>query len=180
LRPRLQDQLQGGEIVGSKEIASYYQKVIDCSEAGLRSVRQLAALGNSKEAGEILAYIEWVLSLALDCKSGLEQMQASVDEQGSVDLTQTLRLLPDLYKKQEFLAKVLKGEVRRRGRPPSTNPPTDSGEKLPSEYRRGRGRPPMNATERREVSERMRKYWSGRRAKNAPGGDPGPERPSES
>jgi hypothetical protein len=43
-----------------------------------------------------------------------------------------------------------------------------SGAGLPNQKKTKLGRKSMGAEERREVSERMRKYWAARRKKNTP------------
>jgi hypothetical protein len=50
---------------------------------------------------------------------------------------------------------------RRRGRPPASAAAADGG----GVKRRRRRRKPMTPAQRKAVSERMRKYWAGRRAK---------------
>ena len=66
------------------------------------------------------------------------------------------KVLKDLYTQRERLEHVITSlEALQQG----------SGAVLPSQKRTNRGRKSMGAEERREVSERMRKYWATRRKK---------------
>jgi ethanolamine ammonia-lyase large subunit len=65
-------------------------------------------------------------------------------------------VLKDLYTQRERLEHVITSlEALQQG----------SAAGLPFQKRTNRGRKSMSAEERREVSERMRKYWAARRKK---------------
>jgi len=71
----------------------------------------------------------------------------------SIDLRKVLK---DLYTQRERLEHVITSlEALQQG----------STAGLPTEKKSNRGRKSMGAEERREVSERMRKYWAARRKK---------------
>jgi hypothetical protein len=71
----------------------------------------------------------------------------------SIDLRKVLK---DLYTQRERLEHVITSlEALQQG----------SAAELPPQKRTNRGRKSMGADERREVSERMRKYWAARRKK---------------
>jgi len=71
----------------------------------------------------------------------------------SIDLRKVLK---DLYTQRERLEHVITSlEALQQG----------SIAGLPTEKKSNRGRKSMGAEERREVSERMRKYWAARRKK---------------
>ena len=71
----------------------------------------------------------------------------------SIDLR---KILKDLYTQRERLEHVITSlEALQQGSAPG----------LPPQKKTNRGRKSMGAEERREVSERMRKYWSARRKK---------------
>ena len=65
------------------------------------------------------------------------------------------KAIQDLYKEKEKLERVIASleELQRAG---------GSVPEMPKAVKR-RGRKSMNSTERKEVSERMRKYWASRR-----------------
>ena len=66
-------------------------------------------------------------------------------------------VLKDLYTERERLEHVITSlEAVQQG----------SAAGLPPQKKTNRGRKSMGAKERREVSERMRKYWAARRKKN--------------
>jgi len=65
------------------------------------------------------------------------------------------KAIQDLYAEKEKLERVIASlEELQRSANPAT-PATSSGKR--------RGRKSMNPKERQEVSERMKKYWEGRR-----------------
>ena len=67
-------------------------------------------------------------------------------------------VLKDLYTQRERLEHVITSlEALQQG----------SAAGLPPQKKTNRGRKSMGAKERREVSERMRKYWAARRKKEA-------------
>jgi hypothetical protein len=79
-----------------------------------------------------------------------------------MDLSKAIR---DLYAEKERLERViasLEDLQRKAEQTPS----------LPHRINR-RGRKSMNAHERQEVSERMKKYWAARRGESAAGDGPG-------
>ena len=66
------------------------------------------------------------------------------------------KVLKDLYTQRERLEHVITSlEALQQG----------SAAGLPREKKTNRGRKSMGAEERREVSDRMRKYWAARRKK---------------
>ena len=69
------------------------------------------------------------------------------------------KAIQDLYIEKEKLERVI-ASLEELQRSAGAVPP------LPKPVRR-RGRKSMNSQERREVSERMRKYWAGRRNNKA-------------
>ena len=71
-----------------------------------------------------------------------------------MDLQKTIQ---DLYSEKEKLERVI-ASLEELQRAASANP------LIPGRNKR-RGRKSMGAQERREVSERMKKYWAGRRGK---------------
>ena len=76
------------------------------------------------------------------------------------------KAIQDLYAEKERLERVIASleELERTGVAPAA----------PAKLSRRRGRKSMNAKERREVSERMKKYWEARRQG---GSDPESETP---
>jgi hypothetical protein len=81
------------------------------------------------------------------------------------------KLIQDLYAERERLNLVITS-LEELQRAPGFDVPSAP------DLRKRRGRKSMDAAERLEVSERMKKYWSGRRkADDSPAG-PAPDTPS--
>jgi hypothetical protein len=71
------------------------------------------------------------------------------------------KAIQDLYAEKEKLERVIASleELQRAAEAVSSPPPLESGKR--------RGRKSMGSKERQEVSERMKKYWAGRKKKPA-------------
>jgi hypothetical protein len=70
------------------------------------------------------------------------------------------KAIQDLYAEKEKLERVIASlEELQRAAEAASSPPAESGKR--------RGRKSMGSKERQEVSERMKKYWAGRKKKPA-------------
>jgi hypothetical protein len=68
------------------------------------------------------------------------------------------KAIQDLYAEKEKLERVIASlEELQRAAEAAASPPAETGKR--------RGRKSMGSTERKEVSERMKKYWEGRKKK---------------
>ena len=68
----------------------------------------------------------------------------------------------------DSILRQLRGELARIDHAIATLSALQDGEPLPAKPRSTRGRKPgMSAAERHEVSERMKRYWAGRRQAKA-------------